>query len=84
MMAPIIFMADIAILEWGKAGLHVNFHKCIQKYLIDLSVPNFNITDCLSFFINCFYDLGFVSISLLGNEAFQIAIPLPKISFYYL
>ena len=30
----------------GKGCLHVNFHKCIQKYLIDLSVPNFNVTDC--------------------------------------
>ena len=46
MMAPIIFMADIATLKGGKGGLHVNFHKCIQKYLNDLSVPNFNVTDC--------------------------------------
>ena len=49
MMAPIIFMADIATLKrggGGGGGLHVNFHKCIKKYLIDLSVPNFNVTDC--------------------------------------
>ena len=26
----------------------MNFHKCIIKYLIDLSVPNFNVTDCRS------------------------------------
>ena len=32
----------------GRGGLHVNFQKCIQKYLIDLSVPNFDVTDCKS------------------------------------
>ena len=81
-------MADIATLKrgggGGKGGLHVNFYKCLKKFLIDLSVPNFNVTDCLSFFINGLYDLGFVSISLLGNEAFQIVMVLPKISFHYI
>ena len=50
MMAPIIFMADIATLKrgGGKGGLHVNFYKCLKKFLIDLSVPNFNVTDCSS------------------------------------
>ena len=49
MMAPIIFMADVATLKRGKGGLHVNFYKCLKKYLIDLSVPNFNVTDCNTF-----------------------------------
>ena len=52
MMAPIIFMTDITTLKWGKGGLHVIFHKCIQKYLIDLSVSNFNVTDS-SFIKDC-------------------------------
>ena len=30
----------------GKGGLHANICKCIKKYRIDLSVPNFNVTDC--------------------------------------
>ena len=43
-------MADIATLKrgggGGKGGLHVNFYECLKKFLIDLSVPNFNVTDC--------------------------------------
>ena len=81
MMAPIIFMADIATFT---GGITCEFLQMLKKYLIDLSVPNFNVTDCLSFFINGFYDLGFDSISLLGNEAFQIVMVLPKISFHYI
>ena len=76
MMAP--------IMKRGEGGFTCEFSQMLKKYLIDLSVPNFNVTYCLSFFINGFYDLGFVSISLLGNEAFQIVMVLPKISFHYI
>ena len=77
-------MADIATLKRGEGGITCEFLQMLKKYLIDLSVPNFNVTDCLSFFINGFCDLGFGSISLLGNEAFQIVMVLPKISFHYI
>ena len=80
-------MANIATLKRGgkgKGGLHVNFYECLKKFLIDLSVPNFNVSDCLSFFINGLYNLGFVGVGLLGNEAFQIVMVLPKISFHYI
>ena len=46
MMAAIIFMADIATLKRGEGGFTCEFLQMLKKYLIDLSVPNFNVTDC--------------------------------------
>ena len=46
MMAAIIFMADIATLKQGEGGFTCEFLQMLKKYLIDLSVPNFNVTDC--------------------------------------
>ena len=45
MMAPIIFMADTATLKRGEGGFTCEFSQ--MHYLIDLSVPNFNVTDCI-------------------------------------
>ena len=39
-------MADIATLKRGEGGFTCEFLQMLKKYLIDLSVPNFNVTDC--------------------------------------
>ena len=46
MMAPIIFMANIETLKRGEGGFICEFLQMFKKYLIDLSVPNFNVADC--------------------------------------
>ena len=40
------FSSQNSNIETGGGGLQVNFHKYIKKCLFDVSVPNFNVTDC--------------------------------------
>ena len=39
-------MADMATLKQGEGGFTCELLQMLKKYLIDLSVPNFNVTDC--------------------------------------
>ena len=48
MTVAIIFLLNIiATLKWGKGGLPENFAQLHLEISFHVSIPNFNVTDCI-------------------------------------